>query len=1266
MAVGNDPKWHFSAFYGAPAAHNRHLTWTLLQRLKDVAPLTPWLVIGDFNEILSNHNKSGGSLRNETQMDRFRSTLDICQLFEQPFTGDPFTWIKGRHTVDTIKESLIVQVMTLAALPKQQKSHRFRFEKLWLKEEEAATIIKDQWKPSPAGNVLVEFNHCLQKCSDSLQEWHQRKFGNIKKKIKNQQQQVASLNNQQTRTTTAINELKQSEAILDELLAQEETYWQQRSRVDWMKCGDQNTKFFHAYASSRNQHNKISKLNDANGVEVTKKEGLTDVISSYFAALFKASPVDPQALQTTLNTIPTTVTAEMNNSLTQPYTSQEVITALRLMSPDKSPGSDGMSAMFYQQYWDIVGNDVTKVVLAVLNEGYSMDSINRSLITLIPKIKLPSDMNAFRPISLCNVIYKLISKVLANRFKEVLPSVISENQSAFFANRLITDNILVAFELIHHLKHKTHGSKGFSALKLDMSKAFDRVEWVYICEVMRKMGFHTTWIETIHNCLNSTSFSFMLNGEAVGNVQPTRGLRQGDPLSPYLFLICSEGLSRLLQYEESLGNLKGLRLTRHSPSISHLLFADDSLLFCEATQSSASALKRILDIYHRASDQLLNNNKSVMSFSPNTTQAAKDLFHHILGMPIAECHERYLGLPAYASRDKKEMFSDVKERIWQKLHAWNEKLFSVGGKEVLLKAVVQSIPTYAMSCFRLPITFCNQLESMVANFWWGANKDGSKIHWKRWKLLCKSKFEGGMGFCSFVHFNQALLAKQAWRIFEYPNSLLSRLLKHRYFSNNSFLEARLGHSPSLTWQGIHWGRELLIEGLRFKIGNGHNVQARIDKWIPGHYSFQPISFNGPSSLTVAALITESREWNINLLHQYFQPIDIDKILSIPLSFFPTPDRLIWHHTTTRIYTVNSGFHLACNIEESMNTSASNSHSAWWKSFWQLNLPPKIKIFAWKVMQNALPVAATLHKRKVIDSASCSMCTTAWESIGHALFTCHSARSVWKKSRFSIDFHNARNMYNGDYLIHLSNQYSKPDFELLICIMWAIWGERNKVLHGGQKREGLHTFIFANNYLDKYKQATDAPNQSSLPLSSSNGHVQQTTQTPEPAQQPFGAQWRPPDPLGLKLNVDAALHSDKKILGVGAVVRNHQGQVIAAFSKPVQGCFRSDEMEAKALFHSINWVMQQQLPITHIETDALRVSMALNSSSIDLSCFSDLIMDVRYLLSSFSGVIVSHVKRNANHAAHGLAKYALELDEDVCWTGVIPSPIFSVIIDDYNQ
>ena len=179
----------------------------------------------------------------------------------------------------------------------------------------------------------------------------------------------------------------------------------------------------------------------------------------------------------------------MNESLNKNFTREEIATALKQMHPTKAPGPDGMSAIFYQKYWNIVGCSITNMVLHVLNGNMSMACLNKTNIALIPKINNPKKMADFRPISLCNVVYKLISKTIANRFKALLPNIISENQSAFTSDRLITDNVLVAFELMHFLNHKNVGKEGYMAAKLDMNKAFDKVEWCFVKAIMEKLGF---------------------------------------------------------------------------------------------------------------------------------------------------------------------------------------------------------------------------------------------------------------------------------------------------------------------------------------------------------------------------------------------------------------------------------------------------------------------------------------------------------------------------------------------------------------------------------------------------------------------------------------------------------------------------------------------------------------------------------------------------------------------------------------------------------
>jgi hypothetical protein len=235
------------------------------------------------------------------------------------------------------------------------------------------------------------------------------------------------------------------------------------------------------------------------------------------------------------------------------------------MHPSKAPGPDGMSSFFFQKYWHIVGLTVSNAVLSVLNSGKILRKINLAHISLIPKKKNPERISDYRPISLCNVVYKIISKVLANRLKLVLPCIISDSQSAFVPGRLITDNVAMAFEFIHKMKAKRKGKKGKMAVKLDISKAYDRVEWAFVESIMRKMGFSERWIALLMECICTVKYSVLIDGVPKGFIPPTRGIRQGDLLSPYVFLLCAEGLSAMLCQAGALGHLKGLQLCRGGP-----------------------------------------------------------------------------------------------------------------------------------------------------------------------------------------------------------------------------------------------------------------------------------------------------------------------------------------------------------------------------------------------------------------------------------------------------------------------------------------------------------------------------------------------------------------------------------------------------------------------------------------------------------------------------------------------------------------------------
>jgi hypothetical protein len=228
------------------------------------------------------------------------------------------------------------------------------------------------------------------------------------------------------------------------------------------------------------------------------------------------------------------------------------------MNLSKASSRDGFQARFYQIFWHVVGQDVTMLCLECLNDGWSVERINHTVLYFIPKVKQVERMSELRPISLCNVIYKCILKALANCMRKVLDGVISETQSVFVIGRVITDNVMVGFECMHALHRKVIGKWGFMALKLDISKAYNRMEWVFFLEeMMCKIGFSKKQITKIMNCVSSVSFSYIIKGKLSGYVRPLRGLRQGDLLSPYLFLLCVEGLSGLMSNTEKMGKFSG-------------------------------------------------------------------------------------------------------------------------------------------------------------------------------------------------------------------------------------------------------------------------------------------------------------------------------------------------------------------------------------------------------------------------------------------------------------------------------------------------------------------------------------------------------------------------------------------------------------------------------------------------------------------------------------------------------------------------------------
>jgi hypothetical protein len=537
---------------------------------------------------------------------------------------------------------------------RKRNTRDFKFENAWLLEEDLEAVVKEGWEKEPFSELITK----LKSCSHDMNEWGRKLRSRYRTEIEECRTELERL-----RCSTGISQHDRYEEVRDRmsnLLAQEEAFWRQRAKVYWLKDGDTNSRFFHAMASSRRRHNDVTKLQNNEGVVVQAQHKICEVAKEYFESLFASERRETHHM---FNHIIPSITDEDNHALTAPFQIHEFKKALFSMHYDKAPGPDGLNPAFYKRFWGLCGVEIFHAGVAWLESGRFPTQVSSTNIVLVPKKDNPESMRDLRPISLCNVLYKIISKVLANRLKPFLTKCISQEQSAFVENRSIMDNVMVAYEIIHHMKCKKKGKIGEVALKIDISKAYDRVDWNYVKCVMRRMGFHDRWVNWMSMCMENVHYQVLVNGERVGPIDPKRGLRQGDPLSPYLFIMCTEGLSALLRRSEARGELHGIKVCRGAPILSHLLFADDCFLFCRADVRESTKLKEILKEYEEGSGQAINFQKSEIFFSSNTNEETRRSIKSIFHVSESLGTGKYLGLPSLIGRNKKAIFGYLRDQI---------------------------------------------------------------------------------------------------------------------------------------------------------------------------------------------------------------------------------------------------------------------------------------------------------------------------------------------------------------------------------------------------------------------------------------------------------------------------------------------------------------------------------------------------------------------------------------------------------------------------
>ncbi|KAK9984570.1 hypothetical protein SO802_034095 [Lithocarpus litseifolius] len=463
----------------------------------------------------------------------------------------------------------------------------------------------------------------------------------------------------------------------DMILRQEEELWAMKSQVSWMIQGERNTAFYHASTLIRRKRNQILAIKNAMGEWI-------------YEEAFKA------------------------------------------------PGPDGLHAGFYQRFCLIVGRSVTDEVQKFFTGGRMPYYLNRTLIALIPKIQGPEILGNYRPISLCNSIYKLVTKIIVTRLRPYFEKLISPLQAAFVPRRKGIDNAIIAQEVIHTIS-RMRGKVGYIAVKIDLEKAYDKLKWNFIRVMLFRANLPKDLIDIIMSCVSSVSTSIMVNGEALEPIYPSRGIRQGDPLSSYLFILCMDFLRQLIEEKCKYAN--------------------------------CAAIREVLDVFCGVSGQTINEAKSRVYFSPNVDDATKEDLCDVLGFVSTPNLGNYLGIPIKHPKSTSQDYNFVLDSVKQKLAGWKANLLSMASPNVLIQASLATIPAYVMQCAHLPRKILDGLDRVNRNFLWGSLEAARKIHWVGWHKVTKPKDRGGLGLQTARGRNTALLAKLNWRLHNEKDTL---------------------------------------------------------------------------------------------------------------------------------------------------------------------------------------------------------------------------------------------------------------------------------------------------------------------------------------------------------------------------------------------------------------------------------------------------------------------------------------------------------------
>lgn len=433
----------------------------------------------------------------------------------------------------------------------------------------------------------------------------------------------------------------------------------------------------------------------------------------------------------------------------------EIESTLKDMDSNFAPGPNGLPVGFYKKMWPTIRGTIFEMFNKLHAEELNMSRMNYGMITLIPKLKEANNIKQYRPICLLNVDYKWSTKVLTMRLAKCANKLISPAQTAFIPGRFISEGIVMLHEVLHHLRVQ---HKQGVILKLDFEKAYDKVLWSFMMEVLKRKNFPSKWIGWMKQVVEGGRVGIIINGQPSNYFRTYKGLRQGDPLSPLLFKLVGDTLSMMLERAKHSGVIRGLVLDLIEEGLTHLQYVDDTILFLNLDDESLCNTKFLLYYFEAMSGLRINYQKSDVFLLEVTIEKQREIANgfncNIGSFPI-----KYLGVMLDRYYMSSLDFAFVYQKVEKRVPTWQSRLLSYGGKMVLTESCLSSVPNYVMGIFHLKGEAHHRMETARSNFFWHGPGQKKKCHMMRWEVLATPKPVGGLGFTDTRVMNQCLLSK---------------------------------------------------------------------------------------------------------------------------------------------------------------------------------------------------------------------------------------------------------------------------------------------------------------------------------------------------------------------------------------------------------------------------------------------------------------------------------------------------------------------------